>query len=537
MPTKPKRSASEARARPHTRNNRRSDEDMLKDLKRRLREIADLHAASAVLGWDQQTYMPRGGAAARGRQSATLARLVHEKFVDPAISRLTDALSSFADRLAPDSDDACLIRVVRRDHDRAVRLPADYVERASALGAASYDALTRARPANDFATMVPFLQAQLDLSREYSGFFAPYEHIADPHIDAVDEGMTVATITRLFADLRRELVPMVRAIADQPADDDSCLHATFDEPPQLAFSLAVAQRFGYDLDRGRLDKTLHPFCTTFAHGDVRITTRVRTNDLGEALFSTLHETGHALYEQGVSADLDGTPLAHGASLGVHESQSRLWENVVGRSSGFWQHYYPQLQRTFPGQLGPVPLGTFYRAINKVSPSLIRTDADEVTYNLHIMLRFDLELDLLEGRLAVADLPEAWRARMQSDLGVTPPDDRDGCLQDVHWFAGGIGGAFQSYTIGNILSAQFYAAAVGAHPVIPGEIARGEFATLHRWLRDHLYRHGRKYPPDEIIVRATGTQLTMRPYLEYLRAKYGELYRLPAPDKAGFSEAN
>jgi carboxypeptidase Taq len=283
----------------------------------------------------------------------------------------------------------------------------------------------------------------------------------------------------------------------------------------------------YDLERGRLDKTYHPFCTRFAHGDIRITTRVRQNDLGEALFSTLHETGHALYEQGVSADLDGTPLAHGASIGVHESQSRLWENVVGRSRGFWEHYYPQLQEAFPGQLGPVGLDTFYRAINKVTPSLIRTDADEVTYNVHVMLRFDLELDLLEGRLAVKDLPEAWRARMESDLGVTPRDDRDGVLQDVHWFSDGIGGCFHSYAIGNILCAQIHAAAVTAHPDIPREIARGEFATLHGWLRQNLYRHGRKYPPDEIIRRATGEPLTMRPYLEYLRQKYGELYRLPA----------
>jgi carboxypeptidase Taq len=529
MPARPRRSAQAAGvgARPRAGKGRRSDEALLAELEQRLREIADLHAAAAVLGWDQQTYMPPGGAAARGRQSATLARLAHEKFVDAAVGKLIDVLAPFAERLAPDSDDACLIRITRRDYERALKVPADYVERASALSAASYDAWTRARPANDFATMAPFLQQQLELSREYSGFFAPYAHIADPHIDAVDDGMTVAAITRLFADLRQELVPIARAIAAQRPADDSCLHAKFDEAPQLAFSLAVAQRFGYDLERGRLDKTHHPFCTTFAHGDVRITTRVRADDLGEALFSTLHEAGHALYEQGVSADLEGTPLAHGVSLGVHESQSRLWENVVGRSRGFWQHYYPQVQTVFPAQLGAVPLDTFYRAINKVTPSLIRTDADEVTYNLHVMLRFDFELDLLEGRLAVRDLPEAWRARLQSDLSVTPPDDRDGCLQDVHWYAGGIGGAFQSYTIGNILSAQFYDAAVAAHPAIPDEVARGEFATLHGWLVRHVYRHGRKYPPDDLIVRATGEPLTMRPYLAYLRGKYGELYELPA----------
>jgi len=244
------------------------------------------------------------------------------------------------------------------------------------------------------------------------------------------------------------------------------------------------------------------------------------------LFSTLHEAGHALYEQGVSSTFEGTPLGKGASNGVHESQSRLWENVVGRSRGFWRHFYPALRSTFPDQLERVSLDTFYRAINKVERSLIRADADEVTYNLHVMLRFDLELNLLDGSLRAKDLPEAWRAGMQAALGRAPPDDRDGCLQDVHWYSGGIGGAFQSYTIGNILSAQLYAAALKAHPEIPGEIEAGEFRALHAWLTDHLYRHGRKYLPNELIERTTGG-LSVRPYLAYLRAKYGEIYRLPS----------
>ena len=261
---------------------------------------------------------------------------------------------------------------------------------------------------------------------------------------------------------------------------------------------------------------------------MRITTRVREDDLGDALFSTVHEAGHAMYEQGVSAALDGTPLGSGVSAGVHESQSRLWENVVGRGRAFWEHFYPgACSGVIPSQFEGVPLDTFYRAINKVERSLIRTDADEVTYNLHVMLRFDLELDLLEGRLAVKDIPDAWRARMQADLGIEPPDDRDGCLQDVHWYYGGIGGGFQGYTIGNILSAQFYAAAVKANPGIPSEIAAGEFGTLHGWLTDNLYRHGRKFTPNDLIKRATGEPMTMRPYLAYLRGKYGELYSLPA----------
>jgi len=506
---------------------RPSPESKLAELKRRLLEINDLNAASAVLGWDQATYMPAGGADARGRQGAVLRRLAHERLVDPTLGKLIDELQPHAEGLPYDSDDASLVRVARRDFEKAIKVPPDYVARANAHSAASYDAWTRARPANDFAAMVPFLEQALDLTREYANFFAPYDHIADPLIDDADEGMTTASVRALFSELRRELVPMVRSICKQPATDAGCLRGNFGEAAQLEFGRGIAEQMGYDFARGRLDKTPHPFCTKFAAGDVRITTRVDHGDISEALFSTLHEAGHALYEQGVSLLLEGTPVGSGVSAGVHESQSRLWENVVARSRGFWTHYYPRLQRMFPDQFGEVKLDTFYRAINKVERSLIRTDADEVTYNLHIMLRFDLELDLLEARLRVKDLPEAWRARMQTDFGLAPPDDRDGCLQDVHWYNGMIGGAFQGYTIGNVLSAQFYAAALAAHPEIPREIAAGEFGTLHGWLKERLYRHGRKYSPNELIKRATGEEMSMRPYLAYLRKKYGELYRLPA----------
>jgi carboxypeptidase Taq len=517
--------------------NRQSVDARLAELKRRLIEVSDIGAAGAVLGWDQATYMPAGGAVARGRQAATLGRLAHEKFIDPALGALIDALAPHAESLPYESDAASLVRVVRRDYERAIKVPAEYVARAAATASASYDAWTRARPANDFATMRPFLERKLELSREYASFFAPYADIADPLIDAADEGMTTAAVRKLFTALRAALVPIVRAITEQQPADDRCLRGTFDAQAQLDFSLAAARRFGYDLERGRLDKTHHPFCTKFSVGDVRITTRVREDDLSDALFSTLHEAGHALYEQGVDPALEGTPLASGTSAGVHESQSRLWENVVGRSRAFWEQAYPALQAAFPAALRTVPQETFYRAINKVARSLIRTDADEVTYNLHIMLRFDLELDLLEGRLAVKDLPEAWRARMQADLGIAPADDRDGCLQDVHWYSGSIGGGFQGYTIGNVLAAQFHAAAVSAHPVIPREIARGEFATLHGWLKDNLYRHGRKFTPDDIVQRVTGRPMTVEPYLGYLRAKYGELYVLPrAPDASPPSAA-
>jgi carboxypeptidase Taq len=509
-----RRAASNKRA-----PNRQSAEIKLMELKRRLLEIADLSGAGAMLRWDQATYMPNGGAAAHARQGAILSHVAHEKSVDPELGKLVDELESYAASLPYDSDEASLIRVARRDFEKAIKVPSDHMARVSAFGPTAYEAWKRARPVNDFATMLPFLEKAIDLGREYADFFAPYEHIADPLIDDHDGGMTTASVRALFAGLKRELVPIVQAISDQPAADDCCLRGSFNEPAQLDFGLSLLKRIGYDFNRGRLDKTVHPFCMRLSAGDVRITTRVHENDIRQALFSMLHEAGHALYEQGIDRALEGTPLGRGASVGVHESQSRLWENVVGRSRGFWEHFYPLLQRSFPDRLGQVPLETFCRAINRVERSPIRTEADEVTYNLHIMIRFELELELLEGRLRVKDLPEAWRTCMQAYLGIVPPDDRDGCLQDVHWYIGRIGGGFQSYTIGNILSAQLYAAASKAHPDIPDEIAMGEFGTLHAWLRENLYRHGRKFKPNELVRRTTGEQMSVAPYFAYIRAKY------------------
>jgi carboxypeptidase Taq len=502
-----------------------SAETKLRDLKARLQEIADLGSAVAVLSWDQSTYMPSGGATSRARQMARLAEIVHNKRTDPAIGRLLEKLEPYTDTLPADADDACLIRVLRRDYERSIRVPTDFIARSSAASSASYIAWTAARPANDFATMRPHLELALALSQEYAGFFPGYAHIMDPLIGP-DEGVTVAETRALFEKLRTALVPMVRAITAAGPTDDSCLRQHFPEAAQLAFALRIAQDFGYDLQRGRLDKTAHPFMTLFGRDDVRITTRVREDDLSDALFSTLHETGHALYELGVSHALS-PPLDGGTSSGAHESQSRLWENLVARSHGFWQHAYPRLQAVFPEQLRRVPLDTFYSAINKVDRSLIRTDADEVTYNLHVMIRFDLECALLEGRLAVKDLPEAWNARYEADLGVRPPDDRNGVLQDVHWFSGGLGGSFQAYTIGNILSAQFYDAAVRALPSIPGEIKSGQFDSLHGWLTANVYTHGRKFGVDQLVKRATGKPMRIEPYISYLKTKYGALYDLSA----------
>jgi carboxypeptidase Taq len=500
-------------------------EAKLQEFKTRLIEINDLESAAALLDWDQSTYMPPGGAAARARQLATLGRLAHEKFTDPAIGKLLEDLRPYEESLPYDADEASLIRVTRREYERAVKVPPSFIAQLSSHTAETYQVWAEARPANDFAAVQPNLEKTLDLSRQLADFFPGYEHIADPLIDFRDYGMKTSTLRTLFAKLRQQLVPLVQQITAQPAVDDSCLRQSFPEAQQLAFGLDVVRRFGYDFDRGREDKTPHPFTTKFSLGDVRITTRVKENDLSEALFGTMHEAGHALYEQGIRRDFEGTPLAQGTSAGAHESQSRLWENIVGRSLGFWRFFYPELQAVFPDQLGSVPLDTFYHAINKVERSLIRTEADEVTYNLHVMLRFDFELDLLEGRLAVRDLPQAWRERFKADMGILPPDDRDGVLQDMHWYGGIIGGAFQGYTLGNILGAQFFETALLAHPEIPAEIEEGEFGTLHGWLKENIYQHGSKYTASELIERVTGGPMSIEPYIRYLRKKYGELYEL------------
>ncbi len=500
-------------------------EARLQELKDRLIEIGSLNSAVAVLGWDQATYMPGGGAEMRGRAMALLEKLSHERFTDAAVGKLLDALEPYAESMPYDHDDAALIRLTRREYERSVKVPASFISQLSEHNSNLYMLWTRARPLNDFASLQPQLEKTLDLSRQLANFFPGYQHIADPLIDFSDEGMKAETVREVFAKLRQELVPIVRAITEQPPADDSCLRLTYPEDQQLAFGLDVIKDYGYDFERGRQDKTHHPFETRLSVGDVRITTRVKENYLADALFSTLHESGHAMYEQGTNPAYDGLPLGSGTSSGVHESQSRTWENIVGRSRAFWEHYYPSLQSVFPDQLGDVSLDTFYRAINKVEPSLIRTDADEVTYNLHVMLRFDFELQLLEGTLAIKDLPEAWHARYQSDLGVRAPDDRDGVLQDVHWFGGIIGGSFQGYTLGNIMSAQFYDAALKAHPEISAEIARGQFGTLHGWLKDSIYQHGSKYTASELLERVTGSGLQTEPLIRYLRAKYGELYSL------------
>lgn len=499
----------------------------LRELKKRLAEVSDLRAAAALLHWDQATYMPAGGGEARGKQIATLSHLAHQKLVDERVGELLETLRPLEASTPFEDDTASLIRVTGREYEQAARVPAEFEARLSDHVARVYQTWTTARPANDFFAVAPLLEKTLDLSCELASYFPDTKngHVADALINFSDEGMTVEVLRPLFASLRKELVPLVEAISHQPKIDDSCLRQYFAPDGQVAFANTVAGCIGYDWTRGRCDRTHHPFMTKFSLSDVRITNRVIENDLSDCLFGTIHETGHALYEQGIDRDYESTPLGGGTSSGVHESQSRLWENLVGRSRGFWNSFYPDLQRAFPAQLQNLAREDFYRAINKVERSLIRTESDEVTYNLHVMIRFELELQLLEGKLEIRDLPEAWRASYCDYLGLEPQDDSSGVLQDVHWFSGTIGGAFQGYTLGNILASQFFDCAQKTHPEIESEIEKGQFETLLYWLRENIYRHGAKFTAPELLARVTGESISIAPYIAYLQKKYSELYAL------------
>ena len=488
-------------------------------LKALLLEVDDLTSALSILQWDQSTYMPPQGGASRGRQIATIGKLRHEKGTAPELGHLLDKLAPWAETFGYDSDEASLVRVARRDFDENTKIPAAFMGAFNNHQAETYEIWIKARPENNFKAVQAPLEKTLDFSRKMAQYFSNYEHIADPLIQMAEPGSKVSRILPVFEELKEGLVPLLKEIKARGLEKVDFPAGKYEEAKQLEFSRNVVKLFGFDFTRGRLDKTHHPFMTKFAWGDVRMTTRVYEDQVDNSLFSTMHEAGHALYELGCRPELDGTPLGTGASVGVHESQSRLWENQVGRSLGFWQHFYPELQARFPEQLKKFPLEKFYRAINWVEPSLIRVDADELTYNLHIVIRFELELELLEGKVSIAELPQVWRERYEKNLGVSSPDDRNGVMQDVHWYGGAIGGYFQGYSIGNILSAQFFEAAVKAHPEIPAQIGQGEFSTLRAWLQQNLHQHGRKFTADELVPKITGEAMTLKPYINYLKKKY------------------
>jgi len=498
----------------------------LQELKTHLADVIHLQHAAAILSWDQQTYMPPGGAEARAEQLATLSRLAHEMFVADATGTLLQQAAAEVDGAAYDSDDAALVRVVQHDYDLATRVPTKLVEEIARTTTLAHEVWAKARQENDFNSFAPMLDKIYDLMRQQADALGYQDRMYDALLDQYEPNMKTTEVERLFDELRAELVPFVAQVfANLDAVDDSPIRKNYDVARQAEFGLKVIERIGYDLTRGRQDKSVHPFTTEFSIGDVRITTRYMEDWMPSALFGSIHEAGHAMYEQGISPLLEGTPLARGTSLGVHESQSRLWENVIGRSRAFWGVFYGDLQKLFPEQLGGVNLEAFYKAINAVSRSLIRVEADEVTYNLHIMLRFELEKDLLEGRLPVRDLRDAWNAKMEAYLGITPPDDgKHGVLQDVHWSSGLIG-YFPTYSLGNFLSVQYWDKARRDVPSIPNDIARGEFGSLLGWLRENIHQHGRKYWPAELTQRVTGEPIQVGPFLRYLKEKYTDIYGL------------
>lgn len=500
-------------------------EDQLADFRQLLGKVYDLRAAAQLLGWDQQTYMPPGGGPARAQQIATLEQLSHERFVSDEFGAALSAAQHAVADLDPDSDDACLVREVTRLHDRSVRVSSEWVGEFNHQTGLAFEAWVKAKPAADFNSFIPHLKQIVVLRRQYAEFFAPYEHVYDPLIAEFEPGIKTLEVKAIFDDLRPTQVALLREIVERGSDvNDDFLHIDYDDHQQRRFGEEVIRQIGYDFDRGRQDSAAHPFTTEFGINDVRITTRIKTDYMPTGLFSTMHEAGHALYAQGVKQSLDRTPLINGASLGFHESQSRMIENLVGRSLPFWRAYYPQLQQTFPSQLGSVKLQDFYRAINKVKPSLIRTEADEATYNLHVMLRFDLEISMMRGELEVADLPEAWSAKMQEYLGLDVPDHTRGVLQDVHWSGGSIG-YFPTYALGNLIAAQLWETIQSAIPDLEQQIANKDFSTLLAWLRENVHQHGGKFKPSDLLQRITGQSLTAEPYTAYLRRKYAEIYQL------------
>ena len=495
--------------------------ETLEHLKRRLAEITDLHRTSRLLFWDQQTMMPPGGAQARADQLATIRRMAHELFVADETGRLLDELRGYEESLDRESDDASLIRVTRSDYEKARRVPADLQAEMARAGSEGLRAWADAKARADFARFLPALERNVELKHRYIACYEPTDEVYDILLDDYERGMKTSEVRTIFDELKDELVPLIGRIGEQ--DDEAlnaCLRGVFPIERQRAFCHDVIDRFGFTPDTWRLDPTAHPFASGGGVNDIRITTRYDENDLS-ALFATMHEYGHGVYEHGVDPALERTPLGTGVSLGLHESQSRMWENLVGRSRPFWRYLYPSLQETFPEQLGAVELETFYRAVNRVYPSLIRIHADELTYNLHIILRFELEQDIIDGRVELQRLPEIWNERMYRYLGVEVPNDAEGVLQDMHWAGGGMG-YFPTYSLGNVISVQIWERVLDDIPDLEERIERGEFSELREWLRERLHRHGRKFTPQETLARVVGSSIDAKPYVRYLNAKHGAL---------------
>src|SRR5215471_261726 len=514
--------------------------DALEQLKERLGEVGDLGKVARLLSWDQQTMMPPAGTGHRAEQTATVQRLAHELFTDPAVGRLLDELQPLEASLDPDSDDAALIRVTRRDYQKSVQVPSSLRAATARAAAEARPVWVKAKAESDFASFLPSLERIVELKLEYvdcvadgagsvvggaddarqedraaSGGAGAAERY-DVLLDDFEPQTTTAEVRTLFDELKPPLVALIGELKEREVDA-SFLHGDFPPDRQRDLAYEVTGLFGHRPDSWRIDPTEHPFASGPGRDDVRITTNYHPDSL-ESLFSTMHEYGHGLYSHQQPKHLERLPTGGPCSLGIHESQSRLWENLVGRSRPFWQLFYPRLQETYPEQLGDVDLERFYAGIHAVTPSLIRIEADEVTYGMHVMLRFELEQDMVEGRVELRDLPEVWNQKMWDYLGVEVPDDGHGVLQDVHWSSGSIG-YFSTYLIGTVASVQIWEAATRDVPDLEEQVGRGEFARLREWLGDHVHALGRKFSPQETLRRATGSAIEAQPYLDYLRRTY------------------
>jgi len=495
-----------------------STETLYSDLIARLRRLQALESVAELLGWDDQVNLPPGAAGQRAEQQAVLAGTVHGLAADPVLGERMAALTS-AGGLS--SDQRAVVAEAGRDFERATKLPADFVREKAAHSSRGYHAWAKARADSDFAGYAPILETHLELARREAAYLGQADNPYDCFLDLHDPGLTAAAIEPLFAELAAGLVPLARAIAGSAGADAPPRAFLGSHEEQKEFCRDVTARIGFDYNRGRLDLSLHPFCSG-SGDDVRMTIRFTAGDPLSSLYSAVHEAGHGLYEQGLAPERRGTALGRNAGMAVHESQSRMWENFVGRSRGFWRFFAPRLRPPGPG--GPPSAEEAYRAVNRVKPTLIRVEADEVTYNLHIILRFEIESRLFRGELAVADLPAVWNERSAALIGLTPSTDREGVLQDVHW-SGGAFGYFPSYCLGNMIAAQLWEKIEGLRPDLAEDFARGDFRWLLQWLRENIHAAGRRHPPLELVRRVTGRPLSPQPLLRYLGKKYGELYRL------------
>jgi carboxypeptidase Taq len=487
----------------------------LAELKRRLAQVHDLRQTGLILEWDQLVMMPDAGGTVRAEQLATINALAHELFVDPDVGRLLDELRPLEESLDPDSDDASLIRVARRDWEKDSRVPTELTAEITRVASAAQEAWAEARARSDYESFKPWLDRNLELKRRYIDCFDEADEEYDILLDDFEPGMKTAEVRTIFDRIKPDLIQLAGEVGD--AEEPAFMKGPFPEAAQERLSRRVIEAFGGAWDSFRLDRTVHPFAASFGTTDIRLTTRYADDEL-HSLFSSMHECGHGLYEHGVSQSLERTPLCNGVSSALHESQSRLWENVVGRSLPFWRWFYPEVEAAFPDVLRDVGVDEFYRAVNRVHPSFIRVDADEVTYGLHVIIRFELEQELIAGRLGTAELPEAWNARYADYLGVDVPENRLGVLQDIHWAFNGFG-YFPTYQLGNVVSLQIWEKVTDALPDLDAQIEAGEFAELGAWLRSNLYALGRKFTPQETLVRIVGREMDPEPYLRYLRTKY------------------